>query len=193
MIRSLKGFVRKAELPFITIEVSGVGYEVQCTLPLYEKLEEGREAEVHTYTFVREDRLELFGFSAETDRKLFCHFLSVPGIGPRTALQLCGVPGSVLARAVETQDARALSSLKGIGKKMAEKLLVELQSLVEKGVLRSTKGEGEGGDEGMIDHDALEALTNLGYDERSILRSLRMLPKGLRSTEERVKHVLQTL
>lgn len=192
MIRSLQGTVRKAELPFVTIEVAGVGYEVQCTLPLFETLEEGREAQIFTYTFVREDRLELFGFMAETDRKLFCHFLSVPGIGPRTALQLCGVPGSVLARAVETQDARALSSLKGIGKKMAEKLLVELQSLVEKGVLRPSGGGG-GGEEGTIDHDAVEALTNLGYDERSVLTHLRKLPKGLRSTEERVKHVLQTL
>lgn len=191
MIRSLRGTVRKGELPFVTLEIGGVGYEVQCTLPLWEKLTEGEQALISIYTFVREDRLELFGFLSESDRKLFCHFLSVPGIGPRTALQLCGVPNTVLARAVETQDARALSSLKGVGKKMAEKLLVELQALVEKGVLCPSVGEGGG--EGIIDHDALEALTNLGYDERSILTHLRRLPKGLRSTEERVKHVLQTL
>src|SRR3989344_5212544 len=194
MIRSLHGTVRKQEIPFVILEVGGVGYDVQCTLPLWEKLEEGKETKLSLFTFVREDRLELFGFPSESERKLFCHFLSVPGIGPRTALQLCGVPSSVLTRAVETQDARSLSSLKGVGKKMAEKLLVELQSLVEKGILRSTKGKGEGGGEdGVIDHDALEALTNLGYDERSILTHLRKLPRGLKSTEERVKHVLQTL
>jgi Holliday junction DNA helicase RuvA len=193
MLRSLRGTIRKAELPFIILDVGGVGYDVQCTLPLWEKLEEGTEAQIATFTFVREDRLELFGFPSEVERKLFSHFLSVPGIGPRTALQLCGVPVSVLARAVETQDARSLSSLKGIGKKMAEKLLVELQALVEKGILRASKGGGEGEDEGMIDHDALEALTNLGYDERSILTHLRKLPRGLKTTEERVKHVLQTL
>jgi len=193
MIRSLQGTVRKQEIPFVILEVGGIGYDVQCTLPLWEKLEEGKETKLSLFTFVREDRLELFGFPSEVERRLFSHFLSVPGIGPRTALQLCGVPGSILARAVETEDARVLSSLKGIGKKMAEKLLVELQALVEKGVIREGKGDGGSEGEGVIDHDALEALTNLGYDERSVLTSLRKLPRGLQSTEERVKHVLQTL
>ena len=192
MIRSLRGIVRKGEVPVITLEVQGVGYEIACALPLWEVLQEGGSAHIHTYTFVREDRLELFGFRSDVDRKLFCHFLSVPGVGPRTALQLCGVPTSVLAHAVEAQDARCLSALKGIGKKMAEKLLVELQSLVEKGILLPVSSDGAVA-AGDIDHDALEALTNLGYDQRSMLLHLRKLPKDLRTTEERVKHALQTL
>lgn len=175
----------------ITLEVQGVGYEVQCTLPLWEKLREGETALVHTYTFVREDRLDLFGFPGEAERRLFCRFLSVPGIGPRTALQLCGVPLSVLTHAVKEQDARTLATLKGIGKKMAEKLLVELQSLLEKGILPAAGSKAES--DGIVDHDALEALTNLGYDRRAILSHLQKLPKKLRTTEERVKYVLQTL
>ena len=192
MIRSLRGRVHKSEIPLVTLDVAGVGYEVQCAMPLWEKLAEGEEAHVYTFTFVREDRLELFGFAAEADRKLFCHFLGVPGVGPRTALQLCGVPMGVLTHAVKMQDARSLSSLKGIGKKMAEKLLVELQTFVEKGILLPAE-RWEEGIAGGIDADALEALTNLGYDSRSILERLRRLPKTVRTTEERVKHVLQTL
>ena len=184
--------IRKGDVPFVTLDVQGVGYEVCCTLPLWETAREGDEALLHTYTFVREDRLELFGFGTEAERRLFCHFLSVPGIGPRTAMQLCGVSASTLARAVTEQDARVLASLKGIGKKMAEKLLLELQSLMEKGILTATPGM-EGGGESGVDHDALEALAKLGYDERSMMARLRKLPKNLRTTEERVKHVLQTL
>jgi Holliday junction DNA helicase RuvA len=184
--------VQKGEIPLVTLDVGGVGYEVQCTLPLWERVQEGREATIHTYTFVREDRLELFGFPTAAERRLFCHFLAVPGVGPRTALQLCSVPASILTHAVREQDARTLALLKGIGKKMAEKLLVELQSLVEKGILMASP-VGEGGVPGGIDHDALEALANLGYDRRTVLGRLQKLPKSLKTTEERVKHVLQTL
>ena len=191
MICILRGITSKNELPMLTVDVGGVGYEVQCTTSLWENVKEGEEARVHTYTFVREDRLELFGFKSDTERKLFTHFLSIPGIGPRTALQLCSVPMGVLIRAVETNDTRALSSLKGIGKKMAEKLLLELQSLVEKGVLTGASSSDDT-EAGIVDEDALEALTNLGYDRRSILKSLREV-KGVRTTEERVKKVLQTL
>jgi Holliday junction resolvasome RuvABC DNA-binding subunit len=83
-----------------------------------------------------------------------------------------------------------LSALKGIGKKMAEKLLVELQSLAEKGILRSSA---EAGSSLAIDADALEALRSLGYDERTVLACLRDVPKDVKTTEGRVKHVLQSL
>jgi len=175
----------------LTVDVGGVGYGVQCTNGLWETAKDGEEMRVHTYTFVREDRLELFGFQSDNERKLFTHFLSIPGIGPRTALLLCGISVGVLMRAVETNDTRALSSLKGIGKKMAEKLLLELQTLVEKGVISGTSSSCDA-ESGIVDEDALEALTNLGYDRRSIINSLREV-KGLKTTEERVKKVLQTL
>jgi holliday junction DNA helicase RuvA len=191
MICILRGIISKNELPMLTVDVGGVGYEVQCTNGLWENAKEGEEMRVHTYTFVREDRLELFGFQSDNERKLFTHFLSIPGIGPRTALLLCGVPMGVLMRAVETNDTRALSSLKGIGKKMSEKLLLELQALVEKGVITGGSSNDDSG-VGIVDEDALEALTNLGYDRRSILKSLREV-KGVKTTEERVKRVLQTL
>jgi holliday junction DNA helicase RuvA len=193
MISSLRGTIRKNEHPCVTLDVQGVGYAVQCTESFFEQAKEGEEAEVHTYTFVREDRLELFGFASANERKLFTHFLGIPGIGPRTALQLCSVPMVVLGHAVENEDTRALSNLKGIGKKMAEKLLVELTSLAEKGVLVSSGSIDSSAFPAEVDHDALEALTNLGYDRRSVLRRLKEVPGDIETTEERVKHVLQTL
>ncbi len=192
MISSLKGTVTKHELPLITIDVQGVGYEVQCTQGLWEKLEEGSEAQIFIYTFVREDRLELFGFASQSEKKLFTHFLSVPGVGPRMALNVCSVPMNVLAHAVEHEDTRSLSNLKGVGKKMAEKLLLELQSLAEKGVLVSSES-GSSAIPAEVDEDALEALANLGYDRRSVLKKLKEVPGDVETTEERVKHVLQVL
>jgi Holliday junction DNA helicase RuvA len=193
MICSLRGRVKKNEAPFITLDVQGVGYAVQCTTSFFDDVKEGEEAEVHTFTFVREDRLELFGFASANERKLFTHFLAIAGIGPRTALQLCSVPMVVLAHAVENEDTRTLSNLKGIGKKMAEKLLVELASLAEKGVLISSGPVSSSDLPAEVDHDALEALTNLGYDRRSVLRKLKEIPSDVGTTEGRVKHVLQAL
>jgi holliday junction DNA helicase RuvA len=192
MISSLRGIITKHEIPFVTFDVQGVGYHVQCTANFWETAQEGSEACVHTFTFVREDRLELFGFSSSNERKLFTHFLSIPGIGPRTALLLCSVPINVLVHAVVNEDTRALSNLKGIGKKMAEKLLVELQSLAEKGVLDATSSD-VSGIPAEVDEDAAEALANLGYDRRSIVSKLKKVPKDLASTEDRVKYVLQAL
>jgi holliday junction DNA helicase RuvA len=192
MISFLRGTVTKHEIPFVTLDVRGVGYQVQCTTSFWEVVREGSEAQIHTFTFVREDRLELFGFETPAARKLFTHFLGVPGIGPRMALQLCSVPLSLLVHAVENEDTRSLSTLKGVGKKMAEKLLVELQSLAEKGILAATPGDSSVLP-AEVDADALEALTNLGYDRRSVLRKLREVPKDVDTTEGRVKRVLQTL
>ena len=168
-----------------------MGYEVQCTNDVWEKAKEGEEMILHTYTFVREDRLDLFGFADARERKLFTHFLAVAGVGPRIALQLCSVPANILCHAVDNDDTRALSSLKGIGKKMAEKLLLELQSMMEKGVLVPSSGT-KGAVASAIDEDALEALTNLGYDRRSMMQRLQEV-KDAKTTEERVKRVLQML
>lgn len=189
MISLLRGITNKCQMPIITIDVNGVGYEVQCTANLFDFVKEGEEAQVHIYTFVREDRLELFGFKSEIERQLFVQLLSIPGVGPRMALQLCSVPQSVLCHAVEHQDTRSLSSLKGVGKKMAEKLLVELSSLVEKGVLTTSSDDAP---VGAIDEDAIEALANLGYDRRSIVKRLQEMGDA-KTTEERVKRVLQAL
>jgi len=191
MICSLHGTARKGELPLLTIEVGGVGYEVQCANDVWEIAKDGEEMTLHTFTFVREDRLELFGFTDARERKLFTHFLAVAGVGPRTALQLCSVPANILCHAVENSDTRSLSSLKGIGKKMAEKLLLELESMMEKGVLAPSSGT-KGAVASAIDEDALEALTNLGYDRRSMLKHLQEV-KDAKTTEERVKRVLQML
>ena len=192
MISSLRGIVTKNEVPWITVDVLGVGYAVQCTSGLYEKVIEGVEFHIFTYTFVREDRLELFGFGSLREKKLFVHALDIPGVGPRTALNLSSIPMNVLLHAVENEDARTLSAVKGIGKKMAEKLLVELQSLAEKGILVAETGSAYALP-AEVDEDALEALANLGYDRRSILRKLKEVPHDLQTTEARVRHVLQTL
>ena len=145
-------------------------------------------------TYIREDRFDLFGFLDRAGRSLFEELIKIQGIGPRLALELCAVPRSMLMSAIHTQDASLLTSIKGIGKKTAEKLLIELRSLIEKHP--AIFGEGNGPDlspASQYDRDAIAALSSLGYDTQTILQTLKDIPSGLQSTEERVAAALRSM
>jgi Holliday junction DNA helicase RuvA len=138
--------------------------------------------------------LDLFGFLDVTGRTLFEQFINMSGIGPKTALELCAVPKSLLMQAIGSQEPKLLTSVKGIGKKTAEKLLLDLKSLVEKqpeifGTSSSEIGTG------IINanQDVIEALKNLGYDTNSIMNTLKNLPEDLESTEERLAAALRAM
>lgn len=191
MIAHLRGTVHRLTPERVTIDVQGVGYKVAVPLPVWEQLTEGKEALLHIFTYVREDRLELYGFSDESGRMLFEKFLDMDGVGPKSALELSGVPRSLLMQAIGSDDSKLLTSIKGIGKKTAEKLLVDLRSLAEKdpnifGGTQSSSG-------GQFDQDAVEALKSLGYDTSTVMNVLKQLSPDLTSTEERVTAALRSL
>ena len=128
-------------------------------------------------TYVREDRLDLFGFLDAAERTLFERFIGMTGIGPKTALELCAVPKSLLMQAIGSQEAKLLTSVKGIGKKTAEKLLLDLKSLAEKQPEIFATGSGKWKVENYKhDQDAIDALKNLGYDTGTIMQVLADLP-----------------
>lgn len=191
MIARLCGKVSRTAPCEILIDVHGIGYAVACPLETWERLPEGQEATLHIYTYVREDRLDLYGFRDRNSLFLFKAFLGMPGIGPKLGLELCNVQRGLLRQAIETEDPTILTSVKGIGKKTAETLLVELKALAEK------RPEIFGGDKDdtvtPFDRDAVEALSNLGYDTVTILKTLKSLPKELQTTEERITAALRTL
>lgn len=176
----------------VTVDVAGVGYRVTTPLDVWDKLEEGETRMLWTTTYVREDRFDLFGFLDRAGRTLFEEFIKLDGVGPRMALELCGVPRSFLLQAMTENDIRMLTSIKGVGKKTAEKLLVELRSLGErKPHVFDTPGETPA--RGEYDHDAIAALTALGYDSQTAVHALKELPRELKSTEERVAAALRSL
>lgn len=191
MIAHLRGLVTKANPGEITIDVSGVGYRATMPLNAWDALPDGASALVHITTYVREDRLDLFGFIDVRTKQLFESLIELNGVGPRMGLELCAVPRSMLLQAVQGNDASILSSVKGIGRKTAEKLLLELKSLAEKHPHIFEVASGTIG--ARYDQDAVAALSNLGFQTGDILRALEHLPKELETTEERVTAALRSL
>ena len=156
------------------------------------EIEDGMSTKLWISPYIREDRFDLFGFLDHSGQMLFEALIKLSGIGPKTALELCSVPRPLLLKAVEEKSPQILASIKGIGKKTAEKLLLELCSLVEAHplILGSKSAEGLSG---AFDQDAIAALTQLGYDSPTVMHVLRNLPSTLGSTEERVAAALRSL
>lgn len=192
MIAHLRGSIHRLDPGEATVDVGGIGYRVSVPLPVWEGLEEGAQAMLWISTYVREDRLDLYGFADRAGRTLFEEFIKLSGIGPKTALELCAVPRDLLQQAVDREEPGLLTNVKGVGKKTAEKLLVELRSLVEKHphLLAPAAGPARRHE---FDQDAIATLSSLGYDTPTILRTLRELPANLATTEERVAAALRSL
>lgn len=193
MIGHLRGSIHRLDLGEVHVDVQGVGYRVTVPLETWERLPEGEVAMVWVSSYVREDRLDLFGFADRTGRTLFEEFLKLDGVGPKLALELCNVPRSLLQQAVAQKDASILTDVKGVGKKTAEKVLLELSSLLERkpDVFGSVSSDGSVRAE--FDKDAVATLASLGYDTGTIMSVLRELPPTLASTEERVAAALRAL
>lgn len=187
----LRGTIGKGGVNEVSVDVGGVGYRVAVPVDTWDALREGAEATLWISTYVREDRFELFGFLDAATRTLFEELTQISGIGPRTGIELCGVPRGLLLKAIQENDHSPLTSVKGIGKKTAEKLLVELKSLAERhpGLFASdTKALGA-----KYDPDALAALLQLGYSQADAVRALDAVPNDAPTTEERVAAALRSL
>jgi holliday junction DNA helicase RuvA len=192
VIYALSGIVRKLAVPQIAVEVGGVQYLLTVPYPLWDALAEGSKETITAYTYVREDRLDLFGFADGRERELFVQLLNLSGIGPKLAIELCSVPRGMLAEAVLNNDLSVLTGIKGVGKKTAEKLLVDLRSLFEKHPEWMT-ASGGAAKAAAYDNDAVAALTSLGYDHTSVLDALKKVPAKLKRTEDRVAAALRSL
>ena len=194
MIARLRGTFHRLDHGEANVDVRGVGYAVSVPTDAESALEEGKECDLWIATYVREDRLELYGFTEKGSRRLFELLIAQSGIGPKMALELCAVPRDLLVQAVERSDAGILTSVKGVGKKKAEKLILELKGTMERHpeIFRSAGADGTS-DGPTHDQDALDALVALGYETSVVLQALRKLPPDLGSTEERVTEVLRSL
>ncbi len=191
MIAHLRGIIGKEGPGEATVDVGGVGYRVRMPVSEWDQLQEGATAQLFVSPYIREDRFELYGFTDAGTRLLFEAFLDLNGIGPRMALELCAVPRALLTRAINEKEASLLSSIKGIGRKTADKLLVDLSSLAERhpeAFFSETSTMGA-----RYDRDTVAALAQLGFDTADILRVLDTLPPELATTEERVAAALRSL
>lgn len=191
MIARLRGTVSKPDLGEMEVDVHGVSYRVKVSPATWEHFVEGREATVFTSTYVREDRLDLYGFADRATKVLFEELIERQGIGPKMGLELSAVSKALLRQAMDEDDATILTSIKGIGGKTAEKLLIELKSLAEKHPSMFSADDKAAG--GKYDSDAIDALLQLGYSRTDALDALAAIPKDAASTEERVAAALRSL
>jgi len=198
VIARLAGTLVEKRGDSVVVEVGGVGYLVHLSLQSLARLPpEGGRVQLRTYTHVREDALQLFGFATADEEQLFGLLISVAGVGPRLACTiLSGMPAAELAGALLRGDLARLTKISGVGKKTAERLVVELKDKLAKlglpargaADLEPVPGEGE--------RALLSALLNLGYRPSAAERAAEAVRKGLgveASLEEQVREALRLL
>ena len=180
MIAYLSGKILEKDANLLIVETNGVGYEV--TIPLstfYELGEVGDAVELRVYTHVREDMLALFGFKTVREKELFLHLISVSGIGPKSAITaLSGMSADEIITAIRQNNLARLNSIPGVGKKTAERLVIELRDKIAKlAGLASEEMKAQGiapqasGD--AVYDDAVSALVNLGYQRSAAEKALK--------------------
>ena len=188
MIGRLNGIVAAKTPPQVLLDVQGVGYEVDVPMSSFFNLPAlGERVVLLTHFVVREDAQILFGFLTEPERSTFKELVKISGVGPRTALGiLSGLSVTELAQAVTRQDGARLIKVPGIGKKTAERLLLEL-----KGKL-GAELPSQAGAASDAQADIAQALQALGYNERDAQAALKALPPGV-GVSEGIKQALKAL
>jgi len=189
MIGRLSGILLEKAPPQLLIDCNGVGYEVDVPMSTYYNLPHTNErVTLFTHLIVREDAHLLFGFGSPSERALFRQLIKISGIGARTALAiLSGMTVADLAQAVTLQEAGRLVKIPGIGKKTAERLLLEL-----KGKLGADLGVVGGAPRDETQADILNALAALGYSDKEASAAIKNLPAGS-SVSDGIKFALKAL
>ncbi|HBR58839.1 MAG TPA: Holliday junction branch migration protein RuvA [Blastocatellia bacterium] len=176
MIAFLSGKLLEKQANSVIVDVGGVGYEV--TIPLstfYELGEVGSDIQLRIYTHVREDALQLFGFKSEREKALYLRLLAVQGVGAKSGItMLSGMNADEIIAAIRTNNLAKLTAIPGVGRKTAERLVIELRDKIgefataEPSMAASASVDGNG-----VFDDALSALVNLGYQKTAAEKALR--------------------
>lgn len=189
MIATLTGVVAEKLSDNIVLDVRGVGYGVLVPLEDYAKLNKGDEVKVFVYEHIREAMHDLYGFTQTDTKRLFEQLLDVNGVGPKMALSILGI-GSVedVRRAIASGDTKFITAAPGVGKRVAERVVVELKDKV--GLVNTTDGSLLVGTAVAEQDEAVQALTALGYTIPDAVSALAGIDKEL-GVEERIKLALK--
>ncbi len=186
MIRGIKGKLVEKGLSHLVIETGGISYFIRVMPETAGKAKkEGEEMNLWTHLSVKEDALDLYGFSQKNELEFFKELLTVSGIGPKTAMNILSRGSTEKLRgAISSADKDYLIKIAGLGRKNTEKIILELQNKIQ------SSGEKIGGGS---DGDILEALRSLGYKESDVLSALKNLPADIADEKERLKIALRVL
>ena len=174
MIFRLAGKIILKDHTSVVVDVNGVGYEALISLHTYSKIGSvGDDVIIYTHYVSRDDGVYLFGFEGLDEKKLFLQLITVSGIGPKVAVKILGgVGGDNLKKAIASEDSVMLTTIPGIGKKSAERIIVELKDKFSKDEILSDMSSGD------IKGDVLSALVNLGYKQTDAHKSLDGIDLG---------------
>lgn len=186
MIGYIEGSVKKIEERSLILVAGGVGYRVFATNQLLGEVSLGDQVEVWTYLAVREDAMDLYGFRDEREQTMFESLLRVSGIGPKSAMNILSSTGvDLLYRSIAGNDASYLTKVSGVGKKTAEKIVLELHDKIPQLTNQEATSTGE--------HEALDALEALGYPIRETKEIVRMITATERDVGTIIKLALKQL
>lgn len=185
MIAQIKGEIIDKTDKSLVIDAGGVGYDVACNKDLLMATKIGQNYRLYTYLNVREDALDLYGFSTAEDLAFYKLLLSVSGIGPKSALNILDAAKPLeIKRAIANQDAGTLQAIQGLGKKTAEKIVMELKDKID--VINMSEA-------GADDQAALQAIVGLGYSIPEARQALRSVDRDITTLEGKVKSALKLL
>lgn len=200
MLDFISGKIAEKNPTFMVIENQGVGFLCHISLQTFQKTPDtGQQILLKTYLHVREDALQLFGFSDNNERNVFISLISVSGIGPKLAQTiLSGVDVSELSAAIKNEDISRLTKISGIGKKTAERMVIELRDKFKTLGLMPDTGSGKSAETDLnnMELETVMALISLGYKKDAAERALLKIRNGrekVLSVEEMIKKVLQII
>ena len=200
MIAYLKGRVLTLTAETAVLEVNGVGYEIYCSGGAFRKLIIGEVAELHTYLQVKEDGVTLFGFATPKEKELFLKITSVSGVGPKLGISiLTSLSVDELTQAIATADVKRLSAAKGLGKKTAEKIVLELHGKISAAEVMSASGDTLSAVDAPVslsreDEEAVAALMGLGFTKNESTQAVkRARDNGAKTVEDVIRKALTGL
>jgi holliday junction DNA helicase RuvA len=187
MIARLKGKIEHSQDNWVIVDVNNIGYKVHVTDFTFGKLAGQEEATFNIYTYVREDILALYGFLEVSEKEMFELLISISGIGPKAAMGILSVadPKSIQA-AILNEDPTILTRVSGIGKKIAERVILELQNKIADLSVDDREGA-------TMDSEAIEALMMMGYSAAQAREALKGIAEDLDSVEDKIKAALKAL
>ena len=184
MIAYLNGKIKEKQDRYLTIGLGPIGLQVFVTDPLYKKAILNREIKIYTFLYSREDTIELYGFEDKEELLFFQHLISISGIGPKSAMGVLSLASPKKLREAVTQGrAEILTKVSGVGRKTAERIIVELRGKIES----------ESETASPADEEVIDALAGLGYPLGQIREAIRKIPADIEGVENRIKQALKLL
>jgi len=189
MIAYLKGKIIKKTEKGVILSTGNIGYFVHTTNTLLSDLKENIEVEMFIHSQIREDAFDLYGVKNYKELEFFRKLISISGIGPKVALETINQPINKIQNAIINEDIETIKSIPGIGKKTAQRLILELKGKIDLDNL--DRQHNKINPSNIALNEAIDALTNLGYQKSHILKSLESIPKNIKEAESVITYFLK--